>query len=98
MPAFGRVRALLTEQLPLSTDDAGIHDLPDGSSPYGTFLQSNTTTDMTPQQVHALGLRQVARIESEMDTVLRELGFAQGTVRERFKALEAPLQRSGNPG
>jgi uncharacterized protein (DUF885 family) len=97
IPAFGRVRALLTEQLPLSTDDAGIHDLPDGSSPYGTFLQSNTTTDMTPEKVHALGLRQVARIESEMDKVLRELGFAQGTVRERFEALEATLQPPGNP-
>jgi uncharacterized protein (DUF885 family) len=92
IPAFIRVRALLTEQLPLSTDDAGIHDLPDGSSPYGVFLQSNTTTDMTPQQVHALGLQQVARIEAEMDKVLRELGLAQGTVRERFEALEANLQ------
>src|SRR5882724_6579430 len=59
IPALGRVRGLLIEQLPLSADDAGIHDLPDGSSPYGIFLRSNTTTDMTPQQVHALGLQQV---------------------------------------
>jgi uncharacterized protein (DUF885 family) len=97
IPAFGRVRTLLTEQLPLASDAAGIHDLPDGSSPYGVFLRSNTTTDMTAQQVHALGLQQVARLESEMDKVLRELGFAQGTVRERFEALEASLQPPGDP-
>jgi uncharacterized protein (DUF885 family) len=97
IPALGRVRGLLIEQLPLSKDDAGIHDLPDGTSPYGVFLQSNTTTDMTPEQVHALGLQQVARIEAEMDKVLRELGFAQGTVRERFEALEASLQPPPNP-
>jgi uncharacterized protein (DUF885 family) len=41
IPALGRVRGLLIEQLPLSTDDAGIHDLADGSSPYGVFLQNH---------------------------------------------------------
>jgi len=95
IPALGRVRGLLIEELPLSS--AEIYDMPDGSSPYGVFLQSNTTTDMTPGQVHALGLQQVARIEAEMDKVLRELGFAQGTVRERFEALEASLQPPSNP-
>ena len=97
IPAFERVRSLLSEQLPIASDDAGIHDLPDGSSPYAVFLQSNTTTDMTPQQVHALGLQQVTRIEAEMDKVLRELGLAQGSVRERFEALQASLQPPVDP-
>jgi len=88
---------LLVAQLPLSSDEAGIHNLPDGSSPYGVFLQSNTTTAMTPQEVHALGLRQVARIESQMDQVLRELGYSQGSVEERFEALEASLQPPSEP-
>lgn len=97
IPAFGRVRALLVAQLPLASDEAGIGNLPDGSSPYGAFLQSNTTTAMTPRQVHELGLRQVAKIESQMDQVLRELGFTQGTVKERFEALEASLQPPADP-
>jgi len=76
IPALDRVRALLSEQLPIATDEAGIHNLPNGSSPYALFLQSNTTTDLTPEQVHALGLQQVARIESEMDKLLRERGIS----------------------
>jgi uncharacterized protein (DUF885 family) len=52
---------------------------------------------MTPEQVHALGLQQVARIEAEMDKVLRELGYTQGSVKERFDALEASLQPPADP-
>ncbi|MBV8804602.1 MAG: DUF885 domain-containing protein [Sinobacteraceae bacterium] len=97
VPALGRVRALLTEQLPTSTDEAGIRNLPNGSSPYAVFLESNTTTDMTPEQVHALGLQQVARLESEMDKLLRDLGYAQGSVQERYDALEASVQPPPEP-
>jgi uncharacterized protein (DUF885 family) len=97
IPAFVRVRTLLSDELPLSTDEAGIRNLSDGTSPYGTFLQSNTTTDMTPEQVHALGLQEVARIEGEMDKVLRGLGYSQGSVRERFEALQASLQPPADP-
>jgi uncharacterized protein (DUF885 family) len=97
IPALGRVRTLLTEELPMSTADAGIGALPDGSSPYADFLKSNTTTDMTPEQVHELGLQQVQRIEAQMDTILRQLGYSQGTVKERFEALEASLQPPADP-
>jgi uncharacterized protein (DUF885 family) len=97
IPALGRVRTLLTEQLPKSTDEPGIHNLADGSSPYAVFLKSNTTSDLTPQQVHAIGLRQVERIGSEMDTLLRQLGYAQGTVKDRLEALDASLQPPADP-
>jgi hypothetical protein len=56
----GQARAAVQEQKSFDGFVAGIHDLPEGSSPYGVFLQSNTTTDMTPEQVRALGLQQVA--------------------------------------
>lgn len=62
IPAVGRIRTLLSAQLAVATDEAGIRNLPDGTSPYAAFLQSNTTTDMTPEQVHALGLQQVAQV------------------------------------
>jgi uncharacterized protein (DUF885 family) len=97
IPALERVRALLTDQLPASTDEAGIHNLPDGSSPYAAFLKSNTTSDMTPEQVHELGLQQVARIEAEMDELLRELGYTDGSVKDRFEALDASLQPPADP-
>lgn len=97
VPAFQRIRGLLAEQLPLSNDDAGIRALPDGRSPYGAFLESNTTSAMTAEQVHALGLQQVARIEGEMDSLLRQLGYSQGTVKERFEALEASMQPPPDP-
>jgi uncharacterized protein (DUF885 family) len=97
LPAFGRLRALLAAQVPLASDEAGIPNLPDGTSPYAAFLQSNTTTAMTPEQVHSLGLQQVARIEAQMDKVLRGLGFADGSVRERYAKLEASLQPPADP-
>jgi uncharacterized protein (DUF885 family) len=52
---------------------------------------------MTPAQVHALGLQQVERIESQMDKVLQQLGYKDGTVKERFEALDASLQPPADP-
>ena len=97
VPAFRRLRALLTGQLQVATDEAGISRLPDGERVYAAMLRSNTTTDMTAEQIHALGLREVARIEAEMDILLRSLGRTTGTVKERYEALEASVQPSTDP-
>jgi len=97
IPAYGRVRALLAEQLPRASDVAGIWRLPQGDEAYAVMLRANTTTDMTPEQIHALGLAQVARIESEMDGLLRALGKVDGTVRERYAGLEASVQPAAEP-
>jgi uncharacterized protein (DUF885 family) len=51
------------------------------------MLKQFTTTDYTPDQVHQLGLAEVARIQAEMDTLLRAQGLTDGTVAERMKAL-----------
>jgi len=71
--------------------------LPHGAQSYAVMLRANTTTDMTPEAVHALGLREVQRIESEMDGLLRELGYVNGSVRERYEALEASVQPAATP-
>ena len=97
LPAFRRIRAMLAEQLQVATDEAGISRLPDGERVYAAMLRSNTTTDMTPEQIHALGLREAARIEGEMDTLLRGLGRTAGTVKERYEALEASVQPPPDP-
>jgi len=91
-PAFARVRALLAQELSVASDDAGLWRLPKGAEAYGVMLRSNTTTEMTATQIHALGLREVTRIEGEMDRLLRELGYKEGSVQQRYSALEAAVQ------
>ena len=91
-PAFLRVRALLTEELPLATDEAGLWRLPHGAEAYAAALHVNTTTELTADKIHAIGLREVARIEAEMDRQLRALGYRDGTVAQRFNALETTVQ------
>jgi uncharacterized protein (DUF885 family) len=91
-PAFERVRALLADQLPRATDDAGLWRLPNGAEGYAAALHVNTTTELSAAKIHELGLHEVARISAEMDRRLRALGYKQGSVEERYKALDESLQ------
>jgi uncharacterized protein (DUF885 family) len=97
LPAITRVQMMLKEQLPRATDDAGLWRLPGGDKAYANALMRNTTTSMTPEEIHALGLKEVARIEAQMDTLLRELGYANGTVQERYNKLNTDLQPPATP-
>jgi uncharacterized protein (DUF885 family) len=96
-PSFSRVRAFLTEELPLATDDAGLWRLPHGSEAYAAVLHVNTTTELSAEKIHQLGLREVARIEGEMDGQLRALGYAEGSVAQRYEALEKSVQPAAQP-
>jgi uncharacterized protein (DUF885 family) len=97
IPAYQRIRALLAEQLPKTNDDAGVWRLPRGEEYYAAQLASYTNTRLTADEIHAIGLREVARIEGQMDAILRQLGYANGTVNERYRQLEAAVQPKG-PG
>jgi uncharacterized protein (DUF885 family) len=97
LPAFGRVRALLSVELTSATDDAGLWHLPHGAEAYAADLHINTTTNLTPAEIHRRGLAEVARIEREMDTLERELGYTEGTVSERYQQLENSLQPPAEP-
>jgi uncharacterized protein (DUF885 family) len=97
IPAYERGRGLLQEQLPKTTADAGIWRLPQGDAAYTFALAHFTTTKLSPQEVHETGLREVARIEAEMDGLLRQLGYADGTVQERFTKLNKDLQPPAEP-
>jgi len=92
MPAFRRAQALLKEQLPKTSDDAGLWRLAGGDKAYAFELRRNTTTDYTPAQIHAIGLAEVARIEGEMDGLLKQLGYQDGSVKDRMVRLDADLQ------
>lgn len=92
VPAWKRGLALMRAQLPLTTDDAGVWHLPDGDKFYAARLRANTTTELTPAEIHAIGLQQVARIEAEMDGLLRQLGYAEGTIEQRYRKMDADRQ------
>ena len=86
-PAWRKAIALLESQLPSATDDAGLWRLKDGAAAYAYFLRRSTTTDMTPDQIHELGLRQVEAIDRQMDEILRRLGRTDGSVKDRIEQL-----------
>jgi uncharacterized protein (DUF885 family) len=96
-PAYVRVQAFLTELLPRTTDVAGLSRLPDGAAAYAHALARNTTTALTAQEIHAIGLREVARIEADMDRLLRQLGHADGSVRERMQSMSRAKQLPAEP-
>jgi uncharacterized protein (DUF885 family) len=75
-PAYQKLIAYFQELLPKTTTDDGVWKLPDGDAFYAYTLRSNTTTNTPPNEVHELGLREVARIEAEMRAILDSNGFA----------------------
>lgn len=86
-PAYQRLIATMEDLRAKATPDAGIWKQPQGEEYYALALREQTTSDMTPQQVHDIGLAEVARITDEMDTILTALGLTGGTVGARMKAL-----------
>ena len=97
IPAFARARALLQEQLPLTTADAGLWRLPGGDQAYAVRLGYYTTTSLSPREIHETGLREVARIEAEMDRLFHQLGYSEGTIMERCRKLNLDLQPPAEP-
>jgi uncharacterized protein (DUF885 family) len=74
-PAYRKFIAYFTDLEQKATTDDGVWKLPDGEAYYAHCLRSNTTTDYTPEQVHEIGLQEVARIEDEMRTILASQGY-----------------------
>lgn len=62
--------------IPGARETIAMSDLPDGKAWYAYSLRSNTTTDLTPEQIHQLGLSEVKRIRKEMDALIASTGFA----------------------
>jgi len=74
-PAYRKFIEYFTALEQKATDDDGVWKLPQGSEYYAHCLRSNTSTDYSPEQVHEIGVKEVARIEGEMKTILAGLGF-----------------------
>jgi len=76
VPAYEHFSAFVrTEYAPKGRTDPGVWALPDGAARYRFTIRRITTTDLTPDQIHELGLRQIAETESQMLTVAHKLGF-----------------------
>ncbi len=88
-PAYRRAIALLESQLPASSADEGFWRLPNGLAAYNERLRINTATSLSAEEVHQIGLKEIARIEKEIDRVLTALGETGGTRDERLKRAEA---------
>lgn len=70
-----------TEYLKKSRNSSGLSDLPRGKELYNHYVKYYTTTDLTADQIHEQGLKEVKRIKEEMKSVMKEVGF-QGTLKE----------------
>jgi len=86
-PALDRQIEELLAHRRRATSDAGVWKLPRGDEYYAWTLRAGTTTNMTPDQVHARGREELRELQSRMDGILRKEGLTQGTVGERMTAL-----------
>jgi uncharacterized protein (DUF885 family) len=76
VPAYQRFASFVrTEYSPHGRTDPGVWALPDGEARYRFAIRRITTTDMTPGEIHALGLKQIDEVESKMLAVAHQLGF-----------------------
>lgn len=95
-PAWNNAIAVLQEQQTRATDDAGLWRFANGADIYAYQLRRYTTTHYTADQIHEIGLREVARIEAEMDRLLRQIGLTRGSIEERVNQLEERLAYSND--
>lgn len=90
-PAWQAAIDELSTQLPQATEDAGLWRFADGAEIYANQLRVYTTTNLSAEEIHRIGLAEVERIETEMDALLRQLGLSEGSIDERTAQLSERL-------
>ena len=90
-PAWQRALAVLRPLQANATDAAGVSRFPGGADAYAYFLRAFTSTTLTADEIHQVGLREVARLEREMDAIFRKLGRSDGSISARVAQLEKDL-------
>jgi uncharacterized protein (DUF885 family) len=86
-PALQRQAATMRDQRAGAVHEGGVWRLPEGADYYAYSLRFATTTGLGPDEIHQLGLDQVAELSAQADTILRAQGLTRGTVGERLGAL-----------
>ena len=87
LPAYQRIADYMNEIQGAAPHDAGVWRLPNGTALYGAMIRHMTDSDMSADDIHAIGLAEVARITQEMDVILRAQGYEDGSVGERMMRL-----------
>lgn len=85
MPSYRKLRAFINDEyLPATRETYGLDKLPDGQAWYAFNAKNSTTTDLTPAQIHEIGLSEVARIHGEIRKIMAETGF-KGSLQDFFQ-------------
>jgi uncharacterized protein (DUF885 family) len=93
---FDKMFATLDGIEPRATGNNGAWSLPDGEAFYADRLRINTTTELSADEIHEIGLREVARIHAEMERIKTQVGF-QGTLQQFFRhVIENPEYKYPN--
>ncbi len=87
IPAYKRAGDYLRSIRPDAPHDAGVWRLPNGEALYKAMIRHMTDSALDAKDVHEIGLAEVTRITEEMDTLLKEQGYSEGSVGERMTAL-----------
>lgn len=87
-PSYRKLRDFIRDEyLPGCRDTVGWSALPDGAAWYASEVRRQTTTALTPEEIHAIGLSEVARIRAGMEGVMHDVGFT-GTLADFFRYVQ----------
>ena len=86
-PALERQIEELGIQRPLARSEPGMWARPNGDEYYRWAVKASTTTDMTPDEIHQLGIETLRTLHAQMDPILKSIGYTKGSVGERMQAL-----------
>ena len=97
IPAYKHFAAFLhSEYVPKGRAEAGVWSLPDGAARYRYSVRQMTTTDLTPDEIHEVGLKQIAETEAQMLALARQLGFKDlASLNEHIKSERSFYAKSG---
>ncbi|HEU5467876.1 MAG TPA: DUF885 family protein [Steroidobacteraceae bacterium] len=94
MPAYRELRAYVADDyMPKTRKTSGLGALPDGADWYAFLVRRYTTTDLTPAQIHQIGLDEVERLHGQIRGVMEKVGF-KGTMKEFFGFMQTDPQFS----
>ena len=90
-PAYEVLIAFLKAQKERANSDHGVWKFPDGEAFYTMALKRTTTTDLTSDEIHNIGLSEVSRIHNEMEVIKNQVGY-EGTLKEYFEFMKTDKQ------
>lgn len=90
-PAYEELIAILEDQAQRATEEHGVWKFPKGTEFYNRALKRTTTTDLSAEEIHEIGLKEVARIHKEMEEIKEKVGF-EGSLQDFFKFMREDEQ------